>query len=178
MSLQNFADVILRLELKYVCLFTFSSSLASSILPRGTHRETLLSAEYTACKPRRIRLCLCAGPTTNTLSFVYLSQQGKESATSRERIPIYFGPMFHNFDLADPAHRRAESLPRRREKATRACERCRTFRIKCGEKKPCSRCMNDKVRCVFSSLPSAEEQEQEPTTPVLAGYESSLDVKL
>lgn len=108
-----------------------------------------------------------------------LSQQGKkESGTSRERIPIYFGPMFHNFHLADPPHRRAESLPRRREKVTRACERCRTFRIKCGEKKPCSQCMNEKVRCVFSSLPSTEEQEQEPTSPVLAGYESSLDVKL
>lgn len=107
-----------------------------------------------------------------------LSQLGKESPASREQIPIYFGPMFHNFHLADPAHRRAESLPRRRGKVTRACERCRTFRIKCGEKKPCSRCMNDKVRCVFSSLPSAEEQEQEPTSLVLAGYESSLDVTL
>ena len=108
-----------------------------------------------------------------------LSQQGKkESATSRQQTPIYFGAMFHSFHLADPSHRRAESLPRRREKVTRACERCRTFRIKCGEKKPCSPCRNGKVRCVFSSLPSAQEQEQEPTSPALAGYESSLDVKL
>ena len=151
----EFADASLRVELiKYVCLFTSSPSLASSILPRETHRKTLLSAEYS------------------------VSAGKKESATSRERIPIYFGPMFHSFHLAGPSHRRAESLPRRREKVTRACERCRTFRIKCGEKKPCSPCMNGKVRCVFSSLPSAEEQEQEPTSPVLAGYESSLDVKL
>lgn len=42
----EFADVSLRVELKYVCLFTFSPSLASYILPRGTHRETLLPAEY------------------------------------------------------------------------------------------------------------------------------------
>ncbi len=102
----------------------------------------------------------------------------KKALPVGSRIPIYFGPMFHNFHLADPAHRGAESLPRRRGKVTRACERCRTFRIKCGEKKPCSRCMNDKVRCAFSSLPSAEEQEQEPTSLVLAGYESSLDVTL
>ena len=35
--------------------------------------------------------------------------------------------------------------------------------------------MNGKVRCVFPSLPSAEVQDQGPTSPVLAGYESSLD---
>ena len=40
---QKFAVVS---ELKYVCLFMYSPSLASSILPRGIHRETLLSAEY------------------------------------------------------------------------------------------------------------------------------------
>ena len=76
--------------------------------------------------------------------------------------------MFHSFHLAGPPHGRPESLPRRREKVTRACERCRTFRIKCGEKKPCSPCRNGKVRCVFSSLPSTEEQEQEPASPVLS----------
>ena len=109
---------------------------------------------------------------------VYCLSREKRPLPVGTGFPIYFGPMFHNFHLADPAHRSAESLPRRRGKVTRACERCRTFRIRCGEKKPCSRCMNDKVRCVFTNLPPAEEQEQEPTSLVLAGYESSLDVTL
>lgn len=77
--------------------------------------------------------------------------------------------MFHTFNLANPANLHGKSGPaiessRKREKVARACERCRSFRTKCGQK-PCSRCVADKVKCVVLSLSSPEEQETK--SPVL-----------
>lgn len=73
-------------------------------------------------------------------------------------------PMFHTFNLTAPARHgpdpRAPSsaLPsRQRQKVSRACDRCRTFRIKCGEK-PCPRCVLDKVRCTWTSGPAAKQK--------------------
>ncbi|KAH2660385.1 hypothetical protein KXW25_007383 [Aspergillus fumigatus] len=72
--------------------------------------------------------------------------------------------MFHTFNLTAPARHgpdpRAPSsaLPsRQRQKVSRACDRCRTFRIKCGEK-PCPRCVLDKVRCTWTSGPAAKQK--------------------
>ncbi|GIK07602.1 hypothetical protein Aspvir_003268 [Aspergillus viridinutans] len=74
--------------------------------------------------------------------------------------------MFHTFNLAAPARpgpdQRASSsvLPsRQRQKVSRACDRCRTFRIKCGEK-PCPRCVLDKVRCTWTSSPAAKQNSK------------------
>ncbi|GFG14124.1 uncharacterized transcriptional regulatory protein C3C7.04 [Aspergillus udagawae] len=74
--------------------------------------------------------------------------------------------MFHTFNLAAPARhgpdQRASSsvLPsRQRQKVSRACDRCRIFRIKCGEK-PCPRCVLDKVRCTWTSSPTAKQKSK------------------
>ncbi|KAJ5675934.1 hypothetical protein N7462_008831 [Penicillium macrosclerotiorum] len=71
--------------------------------------------------------------------------------------------MFHTFNLAAPAQHGLDqrtsnsvSPSRKRQKVSRACDRCRTFRTKCGEK-PCSRCVEDKVRCMWTSSPTAKQ---------------------
>lgn len=71
--------------------------------------------------------------------------------------------MFHTFSVVSAAPQGAgERAPTgnnsstKRQKISRACDRCRTFRTKCGEEKPCSRCVLDGVRCKStSSSPAA-----------------------
>lgn len=41
----------------------------------------------------------------------------------------------------------------KRQKAARACDRCRLLRIKCGEQKPCTQCVSIKGKCVVSYAP-------------------------
>ncbi|KAF7618331.1 fungal-specific transcription factor domain-containing protein [Aspergillus flavus] len=74
--------------------------------------------------------------------------------------------MFHTFNLAMPARhgpdQRASSsalTSKQRQKVSRACDRCRTFRTKCGEK-PCPRCVLDKVRCTWTSSPAARQKSK------------------
>ena len=47
--------------------------------------------------------------------------------------------------------------PRKRQKVSKACDRCRLFRVRCGEK-PCAQCQASKVRCVTSSDSSGDQK--------------------
>ncbi|KAJ5674341.1 uncharacterized protein N7477_004275 [Penicillium maclennaniae] len=73
--------------------------------------------------------------------------------------------MFHTFNVAAPAQQgpdqralSAVSPSRKRQKVLRACDRCRTFRTKCGEK-PCSRCVLDNVRCTWTFSPAKQKSK-------------------
>lgn len=75
--------------------------------------------------------------------------------------------MFHTFNVAegntkprqdrDASTRDVDSTPRKRPKVTTACDRCRLFRVKCGEK-PCAQCIANKARCVTSNNGSARQK--------------------
>ena len=66
--------------------------------------------------------------------------------------------MFHTFNLdAQPPRVQpvvpafsGSDTPRKRQKVSKACDRCRTFRVKCGEK-PCEQCLLNKAKCITSS---------------------------
>ena len=46
----------------------------------------------------------------------------------------------------------------KRQKAARACDRCRLHRIKCDQQKPCTQCVAIKAQCIVSYAPSYSSQ--------------------
>jgi hypothetical protein len=52
----------------------------------------------------------------------------------------------------------------KRQKAARACDRCRLHRIKCDEQKPCAQCVGIKAKCIVSYPPPRSSQANNSDT--------------
>lgn len=109
--------------------------------------------------------------------------------------------MFHRFS-AMPAKARSQTQPRsahasnknnrnrladlnpspdhvvlplaKRQKATRACDRCRLHRIKCDEQKPCTQCISIKAKCILSYEPAHFSQSNNSDTSHAISSSSSV----
>ncbi|KAJ5217433.1 hypothetical protein N7468_010441 [Penicillium chermesinum] len=54
---------------------------------------------------------------------------------------------------SDPGAEQTVHPLAKRQKAARACQRCRLHRIKCDEQKPCAQCVSIKAKCIVSYSP-------------------------
>ena len=145
-----------------------------TFLLRATHKKPCRSDRQDDWRERDADDCFDAEPLSTCLlrgstwpfkiHVVLTLHNGITSYTSPDSHPLpsfrlpYSPAMFHTFNLhrqppkAKPvaAIASGSETPRKRQKVSKACDRCRMFRVKCGEK-PCSQCLASKVKCVTSS---------------------------
>ncbi|KAJ5119844.1 hypothetical protein N7448_010513 [Penicillium atrosanguineum] len=62
----------------------------------------------------------------------------------------------------------------KRQKAARACHRCRLHRIKCDEQKPCAQCVSIKAKCIVSYAPPRSSQTNNDDNDHTRGVSSSV----
>ncbi|KAJ5799245.1 uncharacterized protein N7518_001313 [Penicillium psychrosexuale] len=74
--------------------------------------------------------------------------KGSGSVRARSKNNNMISNADSNPDPADAVYPLAK-----RQKAARACDRCRLHRIKCDEQKPCAQCVGIKTKCVVSYTP-------------------------
>ncbi|CAO3636313.1 unnamed protein product [Cunninghamella blakesleeana] len=62
----------------------------------------------------------------------------------------------------------ATDYPLKRRKVAKACQGCRTKKMKCDGHQPCGRCVNDKKKCEYESSPKSQQQYNKNISSSLA----------